>query len=666
MEELVGRWWHQAITKATRLDHPVAAVHLQDMQKAIGIFFRAAGGAAALRFTPASQQAVGGQRHWLQKLAGSGQRADTAQLEPDVLALPATLAVFDDAQLNRDLYLWLAMLSACFESSGDWIGDNLRATQAALAQFPGFVTRYQALLQAHLAQRPNLQRSSEEKWRAESAVQTALRVLQVGCELTGETCGHGRVANPPGEEIASAENLRGEGAAPTKYAIGEGLVPVGAAPSPRTPIENAHLFNVKDVVPVWLWLSAAASPASNRSLGEKAAEAKQQSAALKDKQRRRTQTTSHEQSRNAMVLPFRAEALMSWSEMVHVNRSTDDEEDGNALNAANDMDKLSVAPDGQTLASRVKFDLDLPSSSADDTPVGPGIALPEWDYRRAVLQPAHCRVQVMQAQNCPPFIPAAALRLTARQLRRHLEVLRDAPRAVHGQDSGDDLDLDAWVRFHADQLDAATPCSDSPPIYTRRARLDRSLATLLLADLSLSTDAYATEQARVIDVIRDALFVFGEALHAAGDPFAIWGFSSVRRHHVRMQHLKTFAEPWSDASRARVGAVRPGYYTRMGAAIRHATLQLANRPERKRLLMLLTDGKPNDLDVYEGRYGLEDTRQAVSEAHAAGLIPFCVTIDDKAHDYLPMLFGQNGYAMVHRPQDLVRQLTQAWARLSRR
>jgi nitric oxide reductase NorD protein len=608
MEELVGRWWHQAITKVTRLDHPAAAVHLHDMQKAIGIFFRAAGGAAALRFTPASQLPVGGQRHWLQKLAGSGQRADTAQLEPDVLALPATLAVFDDAQLNRDLYLWLAMLSACFEPSGDWIGDNLRATQAALAQFPGFAARYQALLQAHLAQRLNFQQLGRDNGLAESAVQAALRFQVLG-------------------EVS---------------------------------------YQSQDVAAVWLWLSASASPATDRPPGQKGAEAKKQAAALKDKQRRRTQTTSHEQSRNAMVLPFRAEALMSWSEMVHVNRSTDDEEDGNALKAANDMDKLSVAPDGQTLASRVKFDLDLPSSSADDTPVGPGIALPEWDYRRAVLRPAHCLVQVMQAQNCPLFVPPVALRLTARRLRRRLEVLRDAPRAVHGQDSGDDLDLDAWVRFHADQLDAATACSDTPPIYTRRARLDRSLATLLLADLSLSTDAYATEQARVIDVIRDALFVFGEALHAAGDPFAIWGFSSVRRQHVRMQHLKTFAEPWSDASRARVGAVKPGYYTRMGAAIRHATLQLANRPERKRLLMLLTDGKPNDLDVYEGRYGLEDTRQAVREAHAAGLIPFCVTIDEKAHDYLPMLFGQNGYAMVRQPQDLVRQLTQAWATLSRR
>lgn len=610
MEEMVGHWWHQAITRVTRQDHPAAAVQLQDMQKPIGIFFRAAGGPAALRFTPASMQAVGGQRHWLQKLAGSSQRAATAQLEPDVLALPATLAVFADAQLNRDLYLWLAMLSACFLHRGDWIKDNLCATQTALRQFPGFAPRYQALLQAHLVQRPNLNSLASATAQAERAVQAALRE-QVAGELTCQP---------------------------------------------------------QDVAAVWLWLSASGIDTSpgNRPVNDKAADARQHPAVLTDKQRRRTQATSHEQSRNAMVLPFRAEALMSWSEMVHVNRSSDDEEDGNALNAANDMDKLSVAPDGQTLASRVKFDLDLPSSSADDTPIGSGMALPEWDYRRAMLQPEHCLVQVMQAQHCAPFTPSAALLLTARRLRRRLETLRDAPRAVHGQDSGDDLDLDAWVRFHADQLDVANLCSDTPPIYTRRARLDRSLATLLLADLSLSTDAYATAQARVIDVIRDALFVFGEALHAAGDPFAIWGFSSVRRQHVRMQHLKTFDESWSDASRARVGAIKPGYYTRMGAAIRHATRQLAERPERKRLLMLLTDGKPNDLDVYEGRYGLEDTRQAVREAHAAGLIPFCVTIDEKAHDYLPMLFGQNGYAMVRQPQDLVSQLTQAWATLSRR
>lgn len=606
MEELVGRWWHQAVSHLARNDHADAAVHLQDMQKTIGILFRAAGGPRTLRFAPASLQPVGGQRHWLQKLAGTAQRADTAQLEPDVLALPATIAVFPTAQLNHDLYLWLAMLSASFTRSGHWVADNQQASQAALRQFPGFATRHRALVTAHLAQRPNPASLTGATALAEATVQAALQ----GKHSDQNAC------------------------------------------------------QAQDVAAVWLWLSA--STALERPASDKAADERSGALAGTDTQRRRTKNTAHEQSRNAMVLPFRGEALMSWSEMVNVNRSSDDEDDGNAVNAANDMDKLSVAPDGQTLASRVKFDLDLPSASADDRPLGAGIKLPEWDYRKAVLQPDHCLVQVMQAQNCPPFSPSAALRLTARRLRRRLETLRDAPRALHGQDSGDDIDLDAWVRFSADQLGQMGMHTDTPAIYTRRAHLERSLATLLLADLSLSTDAYATPQAKVIDVIREALFVFGEALHAAGDPFAIWGFSSVRRQHVRMQHIKPFDEGWSDASRARVGAIKPGYYTRMGAAIRYATAQLTVRPERRRLLMLLTDGKPNDLDIYEGRYGLEDTRQAVHEAHAAGLSPFCVTIDEKAHDYLPMLFGQQGYAMVRRPQDLISQLTQAWATLSKR
>ena len=608
MEEMVGKWWHSAVTRLARHTYPNAVVHLKDVQKSIGVLFRAAGGSSALRLAPASEQRIGGPRNWLQILAGSGVRADMARLEPDVLALPASLAVFNDATLNRDLYLWLAIQSACFQHSGNWIADNCHATVVGLQQFPGFAPRHQKLLEAHLTQRPTPAQLKGTAAAAESAIQRALR-----CESLGD------------------------------YA---------ADPS--------------EAAPVWVWLGAGETltSASSRNAGKEDA-ASNRSNNAEDKKRRRTEQVQESDGRNAMVLPFRGEALMSWSELVQVNRSTDDEDDGNAVNAANDMDKLSMAPDGETLASRVKFDLDLPSSSADDLPLGPGLRLPEWDYRRGVLQPDHCVVQAMEVRDAAPYVPSATLRLTAKRLRRRLEVLRDAPRPQYGQESGDSIDLDAWVRFNADQVGHAGLHSDTPPVYTRHTKSERSLSTLLLADLSLSTDAYATSDARVIDVIRDALYVFGEALSATGDPFAMWGFSSVRRQHVRLQHLKSFDEPWNTLTQARVGAIKPGYYTRMGAAIRHATLQLSKRPERRRLLMLLTDGKPNDLDIYEGRYGIEDTRQAIHEAHAAGLSPFCVTIDESAHEYLPLLFGRQGYALVHRPQDLVNRLTQAWATLAR-
>ena len=612
MEERVGQWWHQAISRLARLDHPEAVVSLDEVKKSIGILFRSAGGSPTLRLTQANEQRVGGPPSWLQRISGSGRRAATAQLESDVLALPAQLAVFARSDLNRDLYLWLALQSAFFEDTKDWLGNNQNATRKALSAFPGFMTRFDALLKAHLAQRPDVTR------------------LRGAARLT--------------EQVVQA-HLCGQASAEHSVAIGP-----------------------QDVAPVWLWLSAF-GPQSGRSrpASAQAAAARPSTDTTRvEARRRRTRGTKEQDARQALVLPFHSGGLMTWSEHVHVNRGTDDDDDGNSDSAANDMEALTIAPDGQSLASRVKFDLDLPSSSADDVPIGPGLLLPEWDYRQNALLPAHCSVQVMRSRQAPRFVPSAALQLTARRIRRKLETLRDAPRPQHGQDSGDDLDLDAWVRFSADQQGAGGWHTDAPPIYTRRALSERSLATLLMADLSLSTDAYATPTERVIDVIRDALYVFGEALHAVGDPFAVWGFSSVRRNHVRLQHLKAFAEPWNEASCARVGAIRPGYYTRMGAAVRHATLQLASRGEHRRLLMLLTDGKPNDLDVYEGRYGLEDTRQAIREAQALGLSTFCVTIDDKAHEYLPLLFGQQGYALVRRPQDLVKQLTQAWANLSRR
>lgn len=609
MEEMVGRWWHNAVTRLAQRTDPDAVVHLKEVQKSIGILFRAAGGSTALRLAPASEQRIGGPRNWLQVVAGSGVRADMARLEPDVLALPATLSVFNDRTLNRDLYLWLAIQSACFTHSGNWMADNCLATLRGLQQFPGFAPRHQRLLSAHLSQRPNPTHLKGKAAVTEAAIQSALR-----CEHLDDCT-----------------------------------------------VEAA------DVAPVWMWLGAgeALTNTTNRDAGKEDPAGAERENSAEDKKRRRTEQAQENDGRNAMVLPFRGEALMSWSELVRVNRSTDDEDDGNAVAAANDMDKLSVAPDGETLASRVKFDLDLPSSSADDLPLGPGLRLPEWDYRRGVLQADHCVVQAMEVRDAAPYVPSSALRLTAKRLRRRLEILRDAPRPQYGQESGDAIDLDAWVRFNTDQMGHGGLHSDMPPVYIRHAKSERSLSTLLLADLSLSTDAYATPEARVIDVIRDALYVFGEALSATGDPFAMWGFSSVRRQHIRLQHLKSFDEAWNGTTQARVGAIKPGYYTRMGAAIRHATLQLSERPERRRLLMLLTDGKPNDLDIYEGRYGIEDTRQAIHEAHAAGLSPFCVTIDEAGHDYLPLLFGRQGYALVHRPQDLVNRLTQAWATLAR-
>lgn len=631
MEELVGRLWHQFITRAASAEHEQARVQLADVRRAIELLFRAAGGGATVRFREATAQQRGGPRSWLQKIAGSGTHDSLPVLDADSLALPASIAVFAERELNRDLYLWLATLGACHVDTGRWVEDNLWATQCAFHVFPGMRTRHERLLRQHMTQRPALNTLRGPAARAELAVQAA---LQAALSTAVSGC----------SQDASSMPLQ---------------------PAVSLPVTGPSL-GPTDVAPVWLWIS----PGERRAPSDKPATTPansepdhRQGATQQDHKRRRAHRTDNATDRGGMMMFFRAESIMSWNEYVKVNRQTDDDDDGNTIKAADDMNSLAITEDGQSSAARVKFDLDLPAAANDDQPLGPGVRLPEWHWKKQILVPDECCAQLLEARDPVPYEAPDHLKLTARRIRRKLEVLRALPRHLHAQDQGEDLDLDAWVQWRSDAL--ARPQHDGDAhIYSQRQNVERSLACLLLADLSLSTDTWASNEQRVIDVIRESLYVFGEALTALGDPFAMLGFSSVRRHNVRMHLLKRFNEPWSPMVQARVGAIRPGYYTRMGAAIRYAIKGLENRPERQRLLLLLTDGKPNDLDVYEGRHGLEDTRQAVLEAKAAGLTPYCVTIDAEAHDYLPSLFGHKGFAVVHRPADLVAKLSTVYASLA--
>lgn len=600
MEEWVGQQWHQLITRWADTGYADQAVTLDSMRKPVELLFRAAGGHAAVRVVPAAAARVGGPRGWLQRIAGTGLQAATPRLDGQTLALPPVVAVFNSRPLNHNLFLWLAALAAVHEG-GNWLSANVNATVRALQRFPGLRPRWQALADAQLALRPDPATLPAPAAAAEAAVQAALRG-QVG---------------PPAA------------------------------------------FDTQGLAPVWLWLEVLPQRA-NAHDGSAAADqhlgTTNEGNPAQDKLRRRTRSTTPQQGRAPLLLASKVESILSFADHVPVDRATDDEPDEHASAAADSQDELAISRDGQVSASRVKFDLDLPSASADDQPLGPGESLPEWDWKQQRLRPDHCRVQTLVAMPGEPYEPSPALRATARRVRRRLEVLRATPRWQHACADGDALDLDAWVRHQA-SLRTEGPAPE-PRVYARAQRAERSLATLLLADLSLSTDAHVSNSQRVVDVIRDALYVMGEALQGSGDAFAMLGFSSVRRAHVRVQHLKGFDEPWNRAVQNRVGAIKPGYYTRMGAAIRVATRRLAERDERQRLLLLLTDGKPNDLDVYEGRWGLEDTRHAVLEARAAGLTPFCLSIDEEAQDYLPHLFGPRGWTHLHRPTELPLRLAQ--------
>lgn len=143
----------------------------------------------------------------------------------------------------------------------------------------------------------------------------------------------------------------------------------------------------------------------------------------------------------------------------------------------------------------------------------------------------------------------------------------------------------------------------------------------------------------MLDVEKGDLLALTHGLDVCGDEHAIFPFTSRRRTSVTVPTVKDFGEPHGSAVARRIEALAPGQYTRMGTAVRHAAAALVRPPHRHHLLILLTDGKPNDVDYYEGRYGIEDTRAAIREARHDGLTVFGVTVDVEARDYFPCLLA---------------------------
>ncbi|MGA8768776.1 MAG: VWA domain-containing protein, partial [Rhodomicrobium sp.] len=192
----------------------------------------------------------------------------------------------------------------------------------------------------------------------------------------------------------------------------------------------------------------------------------------------------------------------------------------------------------------------------------------------------------------------------------------------------------------------------------------RDLAVAALIDVSRSTEAFVGERA-VIDVEKEALIALSEGLAACQDDFALYAFSSLRRDRVWVTTLKDFKEPNGPAIRARIGCLTPGHYTRLGGAIRHVSSCLAKRENSLRLLLVISDGKPNDLDHYEGRYGIEDSRKAIFEARAQGQAVFGIAVDKDAGAYIPRIFGAGAYAIVSKPGRLTNALPYLYRQMVR-
>lgn len=605
MEEIVGKLWHKWITQAAEQEFPEARVELAGMQKKLALWFHAFGGLPALSLKAASREQWQARRTLLARIAGRESWAQLCWSDDENLFLPGALACFPQKELNEKLYLWLTALAAGTPpDDASWLQRSQAHVLATLQRWPGLRQTYQTLTEAHIAQRTTPDKPALAQ-----------------------------------QELLLRQALREPGSVQE-----ESLDPRLLAP-----------------VPLWLHPFPPTTPARTPDAPADVQADSGQVKEIPGDHRRQGKQVDH-QKEDEGLLAFRLESLFSWAEFVNVDRPQEEDEDLGAETAANDLDEFAVSKRSGTVKQRLKFDLDLPASDYDDLSQREGIKLPEWDYRKQRLQKDHCTLNLLETRHSEPMPLPEHLRHSARRVRAFFEHLALNKQWLRMQPQGSEVDWDAYL----DTLTAwRTGQQESTAgLYKEMRRHQRDLSCLLLADLSLSTEAAVDDDHAVIDVVRDGLFLMSEAMQATGDRCAIAGFSSKHRHHVRYCAIKGFNEPLTNAVRGRIQAIRPGLYTRMGAAIRFATQALEKEKSSHRLLLLLSDGKPNDIDRYEGRYGIEDTRHAVKTARKQGIIPFCVTIDNRANEYLPYLFGQEHYVVVHHAKQLPSRLPQLYAKLT--
>ncbi len=291
---------------------------------------------------------------------------------------------------------------------------------------------------------------------------------------------------------------------------------------------------------------------------------------------------------------------------------------------------------------------------------------PEWDYTSQTYRPDW--VSVYEALH-PKGDAAEIDRLLdrnaalAKRLKRLLDLLKPQDKVrIRYQEEGSELDLDVALRSLIDFKGGATP---DPRINMSHKTNGRDIAVMLLLDLSESLNEKVAGGAQtILELSQEAVSLLAWAVDKLGDPFAIGGFHSNTRHDVRYLHIKGYSEQWDDQVKARLAAMEAAYSTRMGAAMRHAAHYLENQPADKKLMLILTDGEPADVDAKDGRLLIEDAQRAVKELDGKGIYSYCINLDPKADEYVSDIFGKQ-YTVIDNIQRLPEQLTQLFLTLTK-
>ena len=616
-EETVGNLWHDMASGIGKdVIYPEAGTLLASVRPSLSVLFRALGGAAGVELGEAPATLKRHRQPLRSKLGAERDREWMAHYDGERLSLPPFIAVFPEARLNRAAYFWLTALAAVSDPSALDLGGegpaldcaqiraNGAAADAAYALCPGLRADYAEMARFCATARPDLTRPTQE----------AIFEAAIRDQLCGQT-----------PVIATEAASRG----------------------------------YKPFAPVPIWLRFAAPGTGIAATEEQADPAAPPPSAAHTSRKLGARKDQDQQNRKDSFIIHRFESILSWVESMNINRSVDDDDDENAQKAADDQDNITLSKHDRKAATRLRLHLDLSPADADHEALAGEHTYPEWNHRSRSYMDGHCRVLDAPAQPDAAH-PYRADERRIREVRRQFEALRPRRILQPRQVDGTELDLDALLTTRAD---LAATGRGSDRIWQSARQTERDLSVAFLIDTSRSTEA-AIGDTSVIEVAREAMAALAAGIDAAGDRLGIWGFSSLRRDRVFLTRCKDFDAPMSGDITANIGALKPGHYTRLGAAIRHVSAQLAAEPSARKLLIVLTDGKPNDLDHYEGQHGIEDSHMAVREARLAGHSLHGVIIDEDGQDWFARIFGRGGFTLLPNPERLTRALPDIYRRLT--
>lgn len=306
------------------------------------------------------------------------------------------------------------------------------------------------------------------------------------------------------------------------------------------------------------------------------------------------------------------------------------------------------------------------AAPAEDTKALPPRHYPEWDYTSQTYRPDWVSLyERLHPSGNPADIDQLLAKHSAlaKRLKRLLDLLKPQDKVrVRYQEEGSELDLDVALRSLIDFKSGSQP---DVRINMSHRTDGRNIAVMLLLDLSESlNEKVGGSEQTILQLSQEAVSLLAWSIEQLGDPFAIAGFHSNTRHDVRYLHIKGYGEHWNDDVKGRLAAMEAGYSTRMGAAMRHGAHYLQAQPADKKLMLILTDGQPSDVDVPDERLLIEDARQSVKELDQQGIFTYCINLDPKADAYVSDIFGHQ-YTVIDHIERLPEQLPQLFMALTR-